>query len=197
MKIKHNGKTPAIDQSAFIAPTATICGDVKIGSSARIMHGACIIAEEGSVSIGENCIVLENAVIRSTINHSVSIGNNCLVGPNTHIAGSTISDEVFIATGASIFHGSKIGKGSEIRVNGTVHLKTVLPESTTVPINWIAVGDPVEILPPNEHEKIWAIQKKLNFPLEVYGYDRSEVNMIKVTERLSEILGSHLNDEEV
>jgi hypothetical protein len=41
----------------------------------------------------------------------------------------------------------------------TVHLRTVLPEGATVPLGWIAVGDPAEILPPYEHERIWAIQK--------------------------------------
>lgn len=196
MILIHNGKKPEIDNSAYIAPTATICGDVKIGKGSRVMHGACIIAEGGSIEIGANCIILENAVIRSTSRHSTIIGNNCLVGPNAHIAGSTIKEEVFIATGAAIFHGSVIGPRSEIRINGVVHLKTILPEDTTVPINWVAVGNPVQILPSNEHDKIWAAQKPLNFPLEVYGIDRSEADMIKITERLSSVLGTHIDDVE-
>lgn len=197
MILKHNDKTPFIDESAYVAPTATICGDVKIGAGSRIMHGVSIIAEGTSIEIGSHCIVLENAVIRSTSRHSTSIGNHCLVGPNAHIAGCTIEDEVFLATGVSIFHGALLCKGSEVRVNGVVHLKTRLPENATVPINWVAVGDPAVILPPHEHEKIWAIQKPLNFPQEVYGLDRSEDLMIKVTERLSKVLESHFADEEV
>ena len=196
MKLNHNGKTPEINSSAYVAPTATICGDVKIGSDSRVMHGACIIAEGGSIEIGSHCIVLENAVIRSTSRFSTKIGNHCLVGPNAHIVGCKIEDEVFIATGASVFHGAKIGARSEVRINGVVHLKTKLPEESSVPINWVAVGDPAEILPPNEHEKIWAIQKPLNFPLEVYGFERSADLMIKVTERMSDFLGSHLDDKE-
>jgi carbonic anhydrase/acetyltransferase-like protein (isoleucine patch superfamily) len=197
MILSHNGKTPEINQSAYVAPTATICGDVKIGASSRIMHGACIIAEGGKIEIGSHCIVLENAVLRSTSQHSLSIGNYCLVGPNAHVVGCTIEDEVFIATGASIFHAAIIGARSEVRINGIVHLKTKLPEDSTVPINWIAVGNPASILPPNEHEKIWEIQKPLNFPLEAYGYDRSEATMKKITERMSDLLGNHFEDEEV
>lgn len=197
MLLSHNKKSPKIDPSAFIAPTASVCGEVEIGKDSRIMHGASVIAEGGTIKIGANCIVLENAVIRSTSKHSVIIGDSCLIGPNSHVVGCKLEDEVFIATGSSIFHGAVIGARSEVRINGVVHLKTVLPEETTVPIGWVAVGNPASILPPNEHEKIWEIQKPLNFPLEVYGFDRSEASMVKITERMSKMLGSHFEDEEI
>jgi carbonic anhydrase/acetyltransferase-like protein (isoleucine patch superfamily) len=102
---------------------------------------------------------------------------------------------VFIATGAAIFHGAKVGRGSEVRVNGIVHLKTSLPAGTTVPIGWVAVGDPATILPPDQHENIWSIQEPLNFPLIVYGIDRSEADMVKITRKVVEALGSHVSDK--
>jgi carbonic anhydrase/acetyltransferase-like protein (isoleucine patch superfamily) len=159
------------------------------------MHGAQIIAESGSISIGRECIIMQNSVLRSSERHPLTIGNNCLIGPNSHVVGCTIEDEVFIATGAAIFHSAHLGKGSEVRINGVVHLKTRLPAEEIVPIGWVAVGDPARVLPPNEHERIWEIQKPLNFPLTVYGFDRSEMTMEKVTRRLSEVLGSHISDE--
>ncbi|HKF62729.1 MAG TPA: hypothetical protein VKB42_15295, partial [Dongiaceae bacterium] len=122
--------------------------------------------------------------------------NNCLIGPNAHVVGCRIEDEVFIATGAAIFHAAHLGKGSEIRVNAVVHLKTRLPAGTTVPIGWVAVGDPASILPAGEHERIWAIQKPLNFPLTVYGFEREEADMVKITRRLAANLASHREDEE-
>lgn len=195
MLIKHAGTTPMIDGSAYVAPNAVVCGKVTIGPGCRIMHGAQIIAESGSISIGRECIIMQNAVLRSSERHPLTIGNNCLIGPNSHVVGCTIEDEVFIATGAAIFHSAHLGKGSEVRINGVVHLKSRLPAEEAVPIGWVAVGDPAKILPPNEHERIWEIQKPLNFPLTVYGLDRSEMTMEKVTRRLSEILGSHTSDE--
>jgi len=54
MIINHLGKSPIIDESAFVALTATICGDVKIGKNSRIMYGAVVIAEGGSIEIGDN-----------------------------------------------------------------------------------------------------------------------------------------------
>jgi carbonic anhydrase/acetyltransferase-like protein (isoleucine patch superfamily) len=195
MLIKHNDISPRIDPTAWIAPNAVICGDVTIGPGCRVMYGAQVIAEGGSITIGRECIVMENAVLRSSSRHSLSIGNNCLVGPNAHVVGCTIEDEVFIATGASVFHSARVGKGSEVRINAVVHLKTRLAPGDTVPISWVAVGDPAKILPPDDHEQIWELQKPLNFPLTVYGLERSEVTMEKITRRLSEALGSHASDE--
>lgn len=195
MLIAHNGISPRIDPTAWIAPNAVVCGDVTIGPGCRVMFGAQVIAEGGSIVIGRECIVMENAVLRSSARHSLSIGNNCLVGPNAHLVGCTVEDDVFIATGASVFHSARLGRGSEVRINGVVHLKTHVSAGGTVPIGWVAVGDPAQILPPHEHEKIWEIQKPLNFPLAVYGLDRSEVSMEKITRRLSESLGSHAGDK--
>jgi len=197
MLINHLGKAPSIDTSAFIAPNATICGDVKIGKNTRIMFGTTIVAEGGTIEIGDNCVVLENAVLRSTVKHSLKIGSEVLIGPNTHVVGCTVEDNVFIATGASVFHGAKLCKGSEVRINGVVHIKTILPENEFVPIGWIAVGNPVEILPPERHDDIWSIQKPLNFPKYVYGVDREceqEKTMFEIMTMMTNSLKTHKDD---
>lgn len=196
MLIAHGGKCPQIDPTAWVAPDATICGDVVLGPGVRVLHGARIIGEAGgSVRIGRQCIIMENAVVRATPRHSCSIGDNCLIGPNAHVTGAVLEDQVFIATSAAIFHGAHLGRGSEVRINGTVHLRSRLEPDTTVPIGWIAVGDPASILPPDQHKAIWAIQKPLNFPQWVYGIDRSSPDlMVRVTASLSEALGAHQSD---
>jgi carbonic anhydrase/acetyltransferase-like protein (isoleucine patch superfamily) len=195
MLIKHEGVSPQIDPDAWVAPNAVVCGNVKVGRGCRIMHGAQLVAESGSISIGYECIVMENAVLRSSARHPLNIGNNCLIGPNAHIVGCTVEDEVFIATGVAVFHSALLGKGSEVRINGVVHLETHLADGETVPIGWVAVGNPAQILPPSEHERIWEIQKPLNFPRTVYGFERSDATMKKITRRLSDALGSHASDE--
>ncbi|WP_428624258.1 gamma carbonic anhydrase family protein [Sedimenticola sp.] len=195
MLIQHNGKMPTIDATAYVAPNAVVCGDVTVGPGCRILFGAQVIAESGAISIGQECIIMENAVLRSSARHPLNIGNNCLVGPNAHVVGCTLEDQVFIATGSAIFHAAYIGRGSEVRINGVVHLKTHLAEETTVPIGWVAVGNPAQVLPPDAHEQIWEIQRPLNFPLTVYGFERDEVDMVKITRRLSESLAAHVSDQ--
>src|SRR6266699_5304392 len=127
----------------------------------------------GSVEIGANCIIMENAVIRGTPAFPTRLGNFVLVGPRTYLTGCDVEESVFLATGATVFNGAHIGARAEVRINGVVHIKTTLPPGATVPIGWVAVGDPAEILPPGRHEQIWAIQESLDFPGTVYGVARS------------------------
>ena len=197
MVVTHLDKTPVVHPSAYVAPNAVLCGGVKVGAGCRILFGACLVAEGGRFELGENCIVMENAVVRSTARHSTMVGSHCLIGPHAHLVSCQLEDCVFIATGASVFHGARLGYGAEVRVGAVVHLRTNLPAHASVPIGWVAVGDPAQMLPPDQHEAIWAIQKPLDFPRFVYGVERApegESNMEEITRRRSEALASHMDD---
>jgi carbonic anhydrase/acetyltransferase-like protein (isoleucine patch superfamily) len=192
--IEHRGKQPSIHESAFVAPTAVICGDVTIGPKTYVDFGAVVVSHGSPVVIGTQSIVRENAIVRATAKQPLQIGDYVLVGANAALYGCTIEDEVFLATGVTIFHEAHVGKRAEVRINGVVHVKSVLAPDALVPIGWVAVGDPAEVLPPHEHEKIWAIQKALNFPSTVYGVERSpegRVDMKEITRRLHEELATH------
>ena len=197
MLIEHRGKSPKIHESAYVAPTAVICGEVTIGEDSRVLFGAVLVAEGGPVVIGSQCIIMENAVIRGTRQHPTQLGDHVLVGPRAYLTGCTIEDSVFLATGATVFNGARLGPRSEVRINGLVHLRTVLPPDAMVPIGWVAVGDPAEILPPHEHDRIWAIQEQLDFPGTVFGLQRApagETIMPELTRRYTRALGKHLQD---
>lgn len=197
MRFRHLGRTPVIHASTRIAPNAVICGDVTIGPNCSIGFGAVLTAESGPIVIGENCVVMDTAVLRGVRDNALTVGNNVLVGPRAYLSGCTISDNVFLATGTTVFNGARIGEGSEVRINGVVHLRTVLPPNATVPIGWIAVGDPAEILSPDQHERIWSIQKQLDFPQYVFGIPRppeGESLMPSVTPRYARMLRRHVAD---
>lgn len=199
MVISYGEHSPSISPDAWVAPDATVCGNVTIGAGSRILHGARIVAEGGgAIEIGRCCIVMENAVVRATPRHPCVVGDHCLFGPHSHVVGARIDDEAFVATGASVFHGAFIGRGAEVRVNGTVHLRSRLEAGATVPIGWIAVGDPARILSPDRHEDIWTVQAPLDFPGFVYGFERTTPDLMRrVTERLSETLGLHRSETPV
>ncbi len=198
MLIEHLGKSPKVHEEAWIAPDATVCGDVRIGAGVRIMHGARLIAENGTIALGRCCIVLENAVIRATGGHDCSIGSHVLVGPNAHVVGARVEDEVFLATGTAIFHGSRVGRNSVVRINAVVHVNSVLPPGTTVPIGWIACGRPARLFSPDQHEQLWAVQQPLDFTLTAYGIDRPLGGCMKeVTESVSKRLAPHRDDTPV
>lgn len=192
--IRHRGHEPFVDPSAYVAPSAVLVGDVHVGADARILHGAVLTAEDGTVSIGSDTVVMEHALVRGRAGHPAVIGSAVLVGPHAHVNGSTVGDEAFIATGASLFPGSRIGAGAEVRVNGVVQVNTVVDEGAVVPIGWVAVGDPANILPPERHDEIWAIQRELDFAGTVYGVGR-EVPMRELMRRQSDYYGAHLDDD--
>lgn len=176
MLIGHRDAQPTIHETAFVAPMAVICGDVTIAANSHVSFGAVVTAAGAPVTIGANCVVMENAVLRGTPGHPLVIGDHVLVGPHAHLTGCAIEDEVFLATGCSVFTGARIGRRAEVRINGVVHAKTALPAGATVPIAWVAVGDPCHSLPPDRHEEIWALQEPLNFPKTAFGIDRPQAD---------------------
>src|SRR3954471_20949123 len=99
MLIEHRGKRPSVDPSAYVAPTAVLCGDVRIGPDSRVLFGAVVSGEDGYVEIGERCVVMENALIRGREAHRVELGDDVLVGPHAHVNGSVIGSGSFLATG--------------------------------------------------------------------------------------------------
>ena len=198
MRFEHLGASPRIHPTAVVAATAVISGDVEIGPDCQILHGAVITAEGGAITLGENVIVMENALIRATSTNPVHIGDHVLVGPMASLSGATVGDEVFLATGTRVFNGARIGARSEVRINAVVHLRTVLPEETVVPIAWVAVGQPMQLLSPDRHEEIWAAQRELDFPGYVFGLDRDTPDlMVQLTERYGRGLARHADDRQV
>jgi carbonic anhydrase/acetyltransferase-like protein (isoleucine patch superfamily) len=195
MLLEHRGKRPRIAPSAYVAPTAVVCGDVVIGEDTRILFGAVVTAEGGSVEIGASCIVMEQAVIRGRAQQPTRVGDHVLVGPHAHVNGATIEDEAFLATGVSVFPGARVGRGSEVRINAVVHVNTVLARETTVPIGWIAVGDPAQLFSPDRHDELWPVQRDLDFPGTVFGLPREDATMTAVTERYSALFGAHRDDQ--
>lgn len=200
MRFEHQGGRPDVNPTASVAPTAVLSGEVRVGPECRILHGAILTAEGGPVVLGRRCIVMEHAVLRGSKRHPLTLGNDILVGPRAYLSGCTVEDEVFLATGSTVFNGARVGTRSEVRINGTVHLLTELAPDTTVPIGWVAVGKPVGIFPPSKHDEIWARQEPLNFPKEVFGLDRPEPGESKMpglAQRYSRYLARHDDDVEV
>lgn len=173
MMIEHRGARPRIHPTAYVAPNATLSGDVSIGENSCVLFGAVLTAEGGTLEVGPDSVIMENAVLRATPRQALRLGSRVLVGPNAHLTGCTVEDDCFLATGCSVFNGAHLGAGSEVRIGGVVHVNTVVPPAATVPIGWVAVGKPAEILPPERHNEIWSVQRRLDFPRTVFGVERT------------------------
>jgi carbonic anhydrase/acetyltransferase-like protein (isoleucine patch superfamily) len=193
MLLEHRGARPSVPESAYVAPSAVLCGAVTLGERARVLHGAVLTAENGEVRLGADVVVMENALVRGRAAHAAVIGDAVLIGPHAHVNGATIEDEVFVATGAALFPGSTAGAGAELRVHSVLHVNSRLAAGAVLPIGWIGVGDPARLFPPDRHEEIWEIQRGLDFPGTVYGVPRG-TPMREIMARQAEFFGAHRDD---
>jgi carbonic anhydrase/acetyltransferase-like protein (isoleucine patch superfamily) len=196
MLVEHRGKRPTVDPTAYVAPTAVLCGDVRVGPESRVLFGAVVSGEDGHVAVGARCVIMENALVRGREAHPVELGDDVLVGPHAHVNGSIVGSGAFIATGAALFPGSRLGQNAEVRINGVVHVNTVLEDEALVPIGWVAVGNPARIVAPWDHDEIWRIQRALDFPGTVYGLPR-EATARERMENQTEWFGAHRDDRPV
>ena len=149
MRIRHRDREPRVDHSAFVAPTAALVGDVRVGPRSRVMYGAALDSEASRVEIGECTIVCENVVMRATktdtVEHPVDVGDHVMVGPHATLLGCQVNRTAYIATGATVLHGARVGTGAVVAVGAVVHAGTIIPDEYFVPPNMIALGEPVQV----------------------------------------------------
>lgn len=196
MRYRHRERRPRIHTTAFVSPAAHVYGDVDVAPGAAVLAGAVLTAQGGPVSLGAHAIVMEGAVLRGTPGHPCRLEDHVLVGPGAHLAGCHVEELSFLATGVTVLNGARIGRLADVRINATIHTGTRLPDETTVPIGWVAVGDPAEIHPPSAHDRIWAVQRTLDFRQRAFrmGDLPRERFMREMTRRYGRALRRHRDD---
>ena len=197
MFVEHRGGRPSVAESAYIAPTAVLCGDVTVGEHSRVMFGAVVTAEGAPVEIGAHCVVMEHAVVRGTPGHAAQLGDHVIVGPHAHLSGCRIEGDSRVGSGAVLFNGAQIGATADVQVGAVVHVNTVVPAGAIVPIGWVAVGDPAEIVPAADSERIQTLLGPLDFPGTVFGVGPSETGgsmMPEIARRYTRGLARHRDD---
>jgi carbonic anhydrase/acetyltransferase-like protein (isoleucine patch superfamily) len=172
MILTSGTKKPKIHSSAYVAPTATISGDVTVGASCAILHGAIVVAEGAPVTIGADTVVMENAVLKasggSVLEFPLAVGKNCVIGPHAYVVGARIADGCFVAGGARVFNGAHVGAASTVAIGAVVHVGTELPPGTLVPMQHVAHGKPATVYAPQQAPEVHA---KLNFFADVFNLE--------------------------
>ncbi|MGY1602874.1 gamma carbonic anhydrase family protein [Geodermatophilus sp. SYSU D00815] len=194
--VEHRHARPRVDESAYVAPNAVVCGDVTLGPHSRVLFGAVLTAEGGPVEIGAHCIVMEQAVLRGVPRHPLRIGDNVMVGPHAHLTGCRVDGDVRIATGATVFNGAHLEVGAEVEFHAVVHVNTRVPAGVAVPMGWFAGGDPAQLVPPGDWERIRGLMGPLDYPGTVFGVSPAsgQTPMPDVAERYTRSLALHRYD---
>ena len=118
MLISSGTKKPNVHASAYIAPNAVVSGDVTIEEGCAVLFGAVITAEGAPVTIGANCVVMENAVLKSSggsvMQFPLEIGESCIIGPGAYVVGATIEPGCFITARSVVRNGETITEHSTV-----------------------------------------------------------------------------------
>jgi carbonic anhydrase/acetyltransferase-like protein (isoleucine patch superfamily) len=139
MPSPRTGKNPKIHPSAFIAPNATIIGDVELGEGVNVWYGAVLRGDWGTIKVGKNTSVQENVTIHIEMGKSAIIGENCIIGHHSMIHGPcVVEDGCVVGIGSNVLHNSKLGEGSVLAA-GAVLLNNEIPPRS------LAVGIPATV----------------------------------------------------
>lgn len=126
MPSPRTGIEPQIPNSVYIAPTATIIGDVTIGEESNIWFGAVLRGDQGTIKIGNKTSIQENVTIHMEENTSVYIGSNVLIGHHAMVHGPVeIGDGCLIGIGSNVLHNTKMNKGSMIAAGAVITNKEI------------------------------------------------------------------------
>ena len=175
MIVSSGTKKPKIHSSAYVAPTATVSGDVTIGADCAVLHGAVIVSEGAPVAIGKETVIMENAVLKasggSALQFPLSVGDHCIVGPHAYVVGATVGNGCFVAGSAKVFNGAVLEDGTGVALGGIVHVNSRLGKGKSVPMQHIAFGNPATVYPP---EKAPEIHAKMNFYEDVFNVEAGD-----------------------
>ena len=121
-----------IGNETYVAPNATLAGDVYLGDNVTILFGAVLRADMDSITIGDGSNVQDNAVIHESAGKPVVIGKNVSVGHGAIIHGAKIEDNCLIGMGAIVLNDAKIGEGSLIAAGALVSERKEIPPRSLV-----------------------------------------------------------------
>jgi carbonic anhydrase/acetyltransferase-like protein (isoleucine patch superfamily) len=136
---EFEGKAPRIDPTAFIAPTATVVGDVTIEAGASVWYGAVVRADYAPVVIRSRANVQDCAVIHGAPGYVTEIGSGATVAHLVLIHGAVLEEECMVANGSTVLDGARIGARSLVGANSLVSA------GMTVPPGMLVVGSPAVV----------------------------------------------------
>jgi carbonic anhydrase/acetyltransferase-like protein (isoleucine patch superfamily) len=126
-----NGKSPKFGKNCFIAPNATIVGDVLVGDDCSFWFNAVVRGDVNYIKMGDKVNVQDGAVIHCTFERNATeIGNNVSIGHNAIVHGCTVQDNVLIGMGAIVMDRCVVHSNSIIAAGAVVLEGTVVEEGS-------------------------------------------------------------------
>lgn len=137
--LPHNGKLPRIHETAWIAPNATIIGDVEIGPDSSVFYGCVLRADSGRIRIGARTNLQDGTVVHVDPDAPCTLGDDVTVGHAAMLHGTTVGNGTLVGMRASLLSHSVIGSGSLIAAGA------VVLEHSEVGDRQLAAGVPAKV----------------------------------------------------
>ena len=138
-RIVFRGTTPSVDQSAWIAPSATVIGAAMIAARVGVFYGAVVRADTSTISIGEGSNLQDGVVVHADAGFPATVGSGVSVGHRAVLHGCTVQDDCLIGMGAVVLNGAVVGAGSMIAAGA------VVLEGAHVPPGSLVAGVPGKV----------------------------------------------------
>lgn len=140
MRFDVNGNTATIHDSCFVAPNATIIGDVRLSEDCSVWPGAVIRADSDTISIGKQSNVQDNAVLHTAEGYPTNIGERVTIGHSAIVHACDVGNETLIGMGAKVLTDAVIGSRCIIAAGA------VIPEGVEIPDGSLVMGVPGDVV---------------------------------------------------
>lgn len=138
------GRAPVVHADAFVAPTATLVGDVTVEAGASVWYGAVIRADYSPVVVRAGANVQDGAVLHGPPNMPTEVGAGATVAHLCVVHGAILGEECLIANGTTVLDGARVGARSMVAAHSLVAANAVIPDGV------LAAGSPAVVKKPLE-----------------------------------------------
>jgi len=173
MIMGFKGKSPKISETAFIADSADVIGDIEVGDFSSVWFNAVLRGDRNKIEIGSRTSIQDNVVIHVDPVNGVEVGNNVSVGHGAVLHGCRIGSNVIIGMNSTVLNGAEIGENSIVGANALV------PEGKKFPENNLIIGVPGKVKREIEEVEIEAIARNAAEYVELVKEYREEMKYIR------------------
>lgn len=160
------GHTPKLDPESWVAPNATLVGQVILGAGASAWYGTILRAEAEPIDIGAGTNIQDGVTIHVDPGFPARVGAGVSVGHNAVLHGCTIADDCLIGMGAVVLNGATVGAGSLVAAGA------VVPQGAVVPPGSMIAGVPGKVRRELSEEEIEGIRKNAKVYRELVALHR-------------------------
>jgi carbonic anhydrase/acetyltransferase-like protein (isoleucine patch superfamily) len=129
---EFEGIMPEIDESVFVAESADIIGDVKIGKNSSVWYNTVLRGDEHAIRIGKNTNIQDGTVVHVGLDVDTVIGDNVTVGHNALVHGCKIGNNSLVGMGAIVLNGAEIGEFCMIGAGALVTQNKKFPDGMLI-----------------------------------------------------------------